>query len=134
MQFLKMKPPETQFTTCLGARAKRREVALGRPGFEPGCVRGWVRSSQAKDGRRRIKQDVYMHESHISEALLVSVANFWNPRRQHDVAMLLGHSMKILLFVNNTRGRHDSAQHEFAIPATIPVIPSEFETMISSSS
>jgi hypothetical protein len=34
MQFLKGKPPETHYATRPGARAKRREVALGRPGFE----------------------------------------------------------------------------------------------------
>jgi hypothetical protein len=38
MQFVKGKPPETQFATRPGARAKRREVALGRPGFEPGRI------------------------------------------------------------------------------------------------
>jgi hypothetical protein len=32
MQFVKGKPPETQYATRPGARAKRREVALGRPG------------------------------------------------------------------------------------------------------
>jgi hypothetical protein len=38
MQFVKGKPPETQYATCPGDRAKRREVALGRPGFEPGRI------------------------------------------------------------------------------------------------
>jgi hypothetical protein len=38
MQFVKGKPPETQYATRLGARAKGREVALGRPGFEPGRI------------------------------------------------------------------------------------------------
>jgi hypothetical protein len=38
MQFVKGKSPETQYATRPGARAKRREVALGRPGFEPGRV------------------------------------------------------------------------------------------------
>jgi hypothetical protein len=38
MQFVKGKPPETQYATRPGARAKRREVALGRPGFEPGRI------------------------------------------------------------------------------------------------
>jgi hypothetical protein len=32
MQFVKGKPPESQYATRPGARAKRREVALGRPG------------------------------------------------------------------------------------------------------
>jgi hypothetical protein len=38
MQFVKGKPPETQYATRPGARAKRREVALGTPGFEPGRI------------------------------------------------------------------------------------------------
>jgi hypothetical protein len=38
MQFVKGKPPETQYVTRPGARAKRQEVALGRPGFEPGRI------------------------------------------------------------------------------------------------
>jgi hypothetical protein len=38
MQFVEGKPPETQYATRQGARAKRREVALGRPGFEPGRI------------------------------------------------------------------------------------------------
>jgi hypothetical protein len=38
MQFVKGKPPEIQNATRPGARAKRREVALGRPGFEPGRI------------------------------------------------------------------------------------------------
>jgi hypothetical protein len=38
MQFVKGKPPETQDATRPGARAKRREVALCRPGFEPGRI------------------------------------------------------------------------------------------------
>jgi hypothetical protein len=38
MQFVKGKPPETQYATHPGARAKRREAALGRPGFEPGRI------------------------------------------------------------------------------------------------
>jgi hypothetical protein len=38
MQFVKGKPPETQNATRPGAREKRREVALGRPGFEPGRI------------------------------------------------------------------------------------------------
>jgi hypothetical protein len=38
MQFVKGKPPETQYATRPGARAKRRQVALGRPGFEPGRI------------------------------------------------------------------------------------------------
>jgi hypothetical protein len=38
MQFVKGKPPETHYATRPGARAKRREVALGRPGFEPGRI------------------------------------------------------------------------------------------------
>jgi hypothetical protein len=38
MQFVKEKPPETQYATRPGARAKRQEVALGRPGFEPGGI------------------------------------------------------------------------------------------------
>jgi hypothetical protein len=42
MQFVKGKPPETQYTTHPEARAKRREVALGRPGFEPGRIRAWL--------------------------------------------------------------------------------------------
>jgi hypothetical protein len=36
MHFVKGKLPETQYATRPGARVKRREVALGRPGFEPG--------------------------------------------------------------------------------------------------
>jgi hypothetical protein len=39
MQFVKSKPTETQNATRTGARVKRREVALGRPGFEPGRIR-----------------------------------------------------------------------------------------------
>jgi hypothetical protein len=35
---LKGKPPETQYATRPGARGKRREVALDRPGFEPGRI------------------------------------------------------------------------------------------------
>jgi hypothetical protein len=42
MQFVKGKPPETQNATCPGACGKRREVALGRPGFEPGRIRAWL--------------------------------------------------------------------------------------------
>jgi hypothetical protein len=38
MQSGKGKPPETQYATRPGARAKRREVPLGRPGFEPGRI------------------------------------------------------------------------------------------------
>jgi hypothetical protein len=36
MHFVKGNPPESQYATYPGAHAKRREVALGRPGFEPG--------------------------------------------------------------------------------------------------
>jgi hypothetical protein len=42
MQFVKGKPPETQYATRPGARAKRREVALGRPGLEAGRMRAWL--------------------------------------------------------------------------------------------
>jgi hypothetical protein len=42
MQFVKGKPPETQCSTRPGDRAKRREVALGGPGFEPKCIRAWL--------------------------------------------------------------------------------------------
>jgi hypothetical protein len=42
MQFVKGKPPEAQYATRPGARARRREVALGRPGFEPGRIRAWL--------------------------------------------------------------------------------------------
>jgi hypothetical protein len=42
MQLVKGKPPETQYATRPGARAKRREVALDRPGFEPGRIRAWL--------------------------------------------------------------------------------------------
>jgi hypothetical protein len=42
MQFVKGKPPESQYATRPGARAKRREVALGSPGFEPGRIRAWL--------------------------------------------------------------------------------------------
>jgi hypothetical protein len=42
MQFAKGKPPETQNATRPGARAKRRELALGRPGFKPGHIRTWL--------------------------------------------------------------------------------------------
>jgi hypothetical protein len=42
MHFVKGKPPETQYATRPGARAKRREVALGRPGFEPGRNCAWL--------------------------------------------------------------------------------------------
>jgi hypothetical protein len=42
MQFVKGKPSETQYATCPGARAKRREVALGRLGFEPGSLGAWL--------------------------------------------------------------------------------------------
>jgi hypothetical protein len=38
MQFVEGTPPETQYATRPGARAKRREVPLGRPGFEPGRI------------------------------------------------------------------------------------------------
>jgi hypothetical protein len=33
---------ETQYATRPGARTKRREVALGRLGFEPGRMRAWL--------------------------------------------------------------------------------------------
>jgi hypothetical protein len=42
MQFVKGKPPDTQYATRPGARAKRREVALGTSGFEPGSIRAWL--------------------------------------------------------------------------------------------
>jgi hypothetical protein len=42
MQLVEGKPPETQYATRPGARAKRREVALGRLGFEPGRIRAWL--------------------------------------------------------------------------------------------
>jgi hypothetical protein len=42
MQFVNEKPPETQYTTRPGARAKRREVALAKPGFEPRRVDAWL--------------------------------------------------------------------------------------------
>jgi hypothetical protein len=38
MQFVKGKSPEIHYATRPGARAKRRDVALGRPGFEPGRI------------------------------------------------------------------------------------------------
>jgi hypothetical protein len=42
MQFVKGKPPETQYASRPGACAKRREVALDRPGFEnAGCVESY---------------------------------------------------------------------------------------------
>jgi hypothetical protein len=42
MQFVKEKPPEIHYATCPGARAKRRGVALGRPGFKPGRLCAWL--------------------------------------------------------------------------------------------
>jgi hypothetical protein len=42
MQFVKGKPLGTQYATRPGARAKRREVALDRPGFEPGRICAWL--------------------------------------------------------------------------------------------
>jgi hypothetical protein len=42
MQFAKGKPPEMQCAIRPGARAKSREVALGRPGFEPGRMLAWL--------------------------------------------------------------------------------------------
>jgi hypothetical protein len=49
MQFVKKgKPPETQYATRPGACAKRREVTLGRPGFEPGRIRTWLSSGHPK--------------------------------------------------------------------------------------
>jgi hypothetical protein len=52
MQFIKGKPPETQYATCPGARAKRQEVALGRRGCEPGHIGALLslRSSQDQHG------------------------------------------------------------------------------------
>jgi hypothetical protein len=50
MQFVKGKPPETQCATCPGARAKRREVALGRPGFEAGRIRAWLSLDGVRHG------------------------------------------------------------------------------------
>jgi hypothetical protein len=43
------KPPETQYATCPGARAKRREVALRRPGFEPGRLSAWLSQRLSQD-------------------------------------------------------------------------------------
>jgi hypothetical protein len=42
MQFVKKKPPEPSYANRPGARAKRQEVALGRPGFEPGHISAWL--------------------------------------------------------------------------------------------
>jgi hypothetical protein len=60
MQFVKGKPPETQNATCPGARAKRREVALGRPGFEPGSLGAWLSS------RPFIQQEMSHSQSNAS--------------------------------------------------------------------
>jgi hypothetical protein len=53
MQFaiVKEKPPETLYTTRLRARAKRREVALGRPGYEPVRIRAWLFKAMCIQGR-----------------------------------------------------------------------------------
>jgi hypothetical protein len=48
MQFVQRKPPETQYATRPGARAKSREVALGRPGFEPGRIHAWLGSTPSQ--------------------------------------------------------------------------------------
>jgi hypothetical protein len=48
MQYVKGKPPETLYATRPGARAKRREVALSRPGFEPGRIRAWLTSRPSR--------------------------------------------------------------------------------------
>jgi hypothetical protein len=50
MQFVKGKPPDTQYATCPGARAKRRDVALVRPGFEPGRIRAWLSLRPSQHG------------------------------------------------------------------------------------
>jgi hypothetical protein len=50
MQFVKGKPPETQYAIRPGARLKRRGVALGRLGFEPGCIRAWLSLRPSQGG------------------------------------------------------------------------------------
>jgi hypothetical protein len=58
MQFVKVKPPETKYATRPGARVKRREVALGRPGFEPGRILAWL-SLWPSQGPRYLSQVWY---------------------------------------------------------------------------
>jgi hypothetical protein len=71
MQFVKGKPPETQYATRPGARAKRREVALGRPGFEPGRIRAWL-SLRPSQGHVRIQhqdENILPPQSALMETL-----------------------------------------------------------------
>jgi hypothetical protein len=49
MRFVKGGPPETQHAICPGACARRREAALGRPGFEPGRIRAWLSFRSCQD-------------------------------------------------------------------------------------
>jgi hypothetical protein len=39
-----------------------------------------------------MNQQFHMHETHLSETLLATLVNFWNPRSQHGVTLLLGRS------------------------------------------
>jgi hypothetical protein len=75
MQFVKGKAPETQYATRPGAGAKRREVALGRPGFEPGRIARMAEFKaipgpvSAHFSRRRGMASKPCHSSHMHEFL-----------------------------------------------------------------
>jgi hypothetical protein len=69
MQFVKGKPPETQYATCPGARAKRREVALGRPGFEPGRIRACLSHLVTKIRKHREPKCKYKHRQGATKSL-----------------------------------------------------------------
>jgi hypothetical protein len=68
MQFVKGNPPETQYATRPRARAKRREFALVRLGFESGRVCAWLslRPSQGQCIRHSL-----LHRRFAEEGLVV---------------------------------------------------------------
>jgi hypothetical protein len=68
MQFVMGKSPETQHATRPGARAKRREVAVGRPGFEPGRTRAWLRL-RPPQGQRHVSTGTLRHSDKVPQYL-----------------------------------------------------------------
>jgi hypothetical protein len=83
MQFVKGNPTETQFATYPGARAKRREVALGRARIEPGRIHAWL-SSWPSRGQHRMRV-LLLHEL----VLLNTCIMLWATVLMHNTVIIL---------------------------------------------
>jgi hypothetical protein len=94
MQFVKGKPPETQYATRPGARAKRREVALGRPGLEPWRI---ARMAEFKAIPTPLRTSC-QHVTKCSRTLIPCLKVFNTP----NVTLTMAQNVTILLFDNPT--------------------------------